>query len=175
MEDTAHGRRPAGPGWYVVNATDAPWDFLPGLARSTDFGPPPKRPEFAVNITVLPPGEPNGMYHGESNHEDFLVLSGECLLIVEGHERRLRAWDFVHCPAWTRHIFVGTGDRDCVIVMIGGRARGPETNIEYPVDEVAQRHGAGVDEATNEPKQAYAAWPDVATLKFEPGTLGDLA
>ena len=38
-------------------------------------------------INVLLPGQPNGMYHGESGQEDFLVLSGECILILEGEER----------------------------------------------------------------------------------------
>ena len=49
------------------------------------------------------------MYHGESN-QDFLVLSGECLLLVEGEERLLRAWDFFHSPAWTEHVLVGAGE-----------------------------------------------------------------
>jgi hypothetical protein len=81
------------------------------------------------------------MYHGEDEQEDFLVLSGECLLLVEGHERRLRAWDFVHCPAWTEHVFVGAGDGPCAILAIGGRSGG---DVIYPASELAQRHGAGV-------------------------------
>src|SRR6185312_15725279 len=58
---------------------------------------------------ILAPGQPSCMYHGEDEQEDFLILAGECLLLVEGQERRLKAWDFVHCPAWTEHVFVGAG------------------------------------------------------------------
>ena len=36
---------------------------------------------------MLDPGEPMAMYHWETDQEDFLVLSGEPLLIVEGEER----------------------------------------------------------------------------------------
>jgi uncharacterized cupin superfamily protein len=52
---------------------------------------------LGMSIQVLAPGEPNSMYHWEAEQEDFLVLSGEALLIVEGQERPLKQWDFVHC------------------------------------------------------------------------------
>ena len=94
------------------------------------------------------------MYHGESGQEDFLVVSGECVLVIEDEERRLKAWDFVHCPPWTRHIFVGAGDGPCAIVMTGGRAGGME--ILYPVNEVAAKHGASVEKETSKPDEAYA-------------------
>jgi uncharacterized cupin superfamily protein len=96
------------------------------------------------------------MYHGEDAQEDFLVLSGECLLLVEGQERRLKAWDFVHCPPMTEHIFIGAGDRPCLIVMIGARRKGRP--IRYPVSEVALQHGAGVETETTEPREAYAGF-----------------
>jgi uncharacterized cupin superfamily protein len=96
------------------------------------------------------------MYHGEAAQEDFLVVAGECLLLIEGQERRLEAWDFVHCPAWTEHVFIGAGDRPCVIVMIGSRA---EDAIRYPVSALASRHGAGVQRETREPRAAYAHVP----------------
>ena len=44
------------------------------------------------------------MYHWEEDQEDFLVLAGEAVLIVEGEERPLRAWDFVHCPPKAKHV-----------------------------------------------------------------------
>ena len=93
---------------------------------------------------MLQPGEPNCRYHAESTQEDFLVLSGEALLIVDEQERPLKAWDFVHCPGGTRHVFVGAGDGPCVIVMVGSRR--PDDDIVYPVSEVALKHGAGVVE-----------------------------
>ena len=168
--DTPNGRRPAGEGWYVLNATEAPWRALPGWGRSTHFEPDePRFAQYGINIHVLEPGEPNCRYHGEDQQEDFLVISGECLLIVEGEERRLRAWDFVHCPAGTHHVFVGAGDGPCVVLMMG--ARNPDETIEYPVDEVAQRHGAAVQKATNSPPEAYA---DLSPPQDAPYTPGDL-
>ncbi|MGN6799982.1 MAG: cupin domain-containing protein [Gaiellaceae bacterium] len=97
---------------------------------------------------------PAGLYHGESGQEDFLVVAGECVLVIEGEERRLNAWDFVHCPPWTQHVFVGAGRGPCVIVMAGSRAGGFE--VIYPVDEVAARYGASVLEETSKPAEAYA-------------------
>ena len=78
-------------------------------------------PDTGVNVQVMRPGEPNGRYHAEPAQEDFLVLSGECIAIVDGKERTLRQWDFLHCPAGTEHIFVGAGDHLCAVVMIGSR------------------------------------------------------
>ena len=98
------------------------------------------------------------MYHGEDAQEDFLVLSGECLLLVEGQERRLRAWDFVHCPPWTEHIFVGAGDGPCLVLAVGARVKG--RGIRYPVNTLAQKHAAGVDVETTVPSEAYAGLAD---------------
>jgi len=99
------------------------------------------------------------MYHGEVTQEDFLILAGECLLLVEGEERLLKAWDFVHCPAWTEHVFVGAGSGPCAILMIGARAGGEDGHVRYPVAEVAQKHGAGVEQETTKPAEAYARFP----------------
>jgi uncharacterized cupin superfamily protein len=103
------------------------------------------------------PGQPSGLYHAESNQEDFLLLAGECLLLVEGEERQLRAWDFVHCPPGTEHVFVGIGDGPCVIFMTGRRTADKE--IVYPRSDVASRHGAGVEDETSSAVDAYASFP----------------
>jgi uncharacterized cupin superfamily protein len=105
------------------------------------------------------PDEPNGLYHSESKQEDFLVLAGECTLLVEGEERHLRQWDFVHCPPGTEHIFIGAGDGPSAIFMVGARAE--DMTIRYPVSEVAARHDASVPEETNDPREAYVG-------RFEP-------
>jgi uncharacterized cupin superfamily protein len=152
------------PDWFVVNAADARALKHERSGTGIAFEDPDERfPEVGINIRVLNPGQPNGKYHSENVQEDFLVLSGECILIIEEEERRLRAWDFVHCPPGTPHIFVGAGDGPCAILMIG--ARNPDATIEYPVSEAAARHGASVTEATSDPREAYADWGGRASLK----------
>ena len=113
---------------------------------------PVEFPQLGINVTVLEPGQ-TSLYHAEENQEAFLVLSGECSLLVEAEERRLRPWDFFHAPPWTEHAFVGAGDESCVIVMVGSRT-GP--GVRYPASELAARHGASVAEATSDWRKAYA-------------------
>jgi uncharacterized cupin superfamily protein len=110
--------------------------------------------ELGVDLRVVEPGQSNCLYHSESQQEDFLVLAGECKLLVEGDERPLRQWDFVHCPAGVEHVFVGAGDGPCVIMMTG--ARTPNEKLLYPKSELAARYGASAEEETTDPKQAYA-------------------
>jgi uncharacterized cupin superfamily protein len=158
LTETPGGLEPEGDGWYVVNVRDACWWRNGAFGSATTFEAD-DRPfaQFGINIQVLEPGTPKGMYHRESNQEDFLVLHGECLLLVEGEERRLRAWDFVHCPPGTDHVFVGAGDRPCAIVMVG--ARSEQEELVFPASELALRHGAGVPEETPDPRVAYAPYP----------------
>ncbi len=151
--DTGNGLKPAGPGWFVLNAAEAAWGHVEGFGSWCDFQSDHPFEQIGVNIHILDPGRPNGKYHREDQQEDFLVLAGECILIVEGQERRLKPWDFVHCPPGTDHIFVGA-EAPCAILMIGGRT--PQKKITYPVSEVAAKHGASVVTETNSPKEAYA-------------------
>jgi len=158
LEHDGHGLRPVGEGWFVLNVRDARW-FTSELDTYGQFESDEVRfDQVGIGIGILSPGKSSGMYHGEDAQEDFLVLSGECLLIVEGQERRLKAWDFVHCPPWTEHIFVGAGDGPCVVVGVGARRAG--RGIVYPVNETASKHGAGVDEETSDPRVAYARFSE---------------
>jgi uncharacterized cupin superfamily protein len=170
LETLSEGLGAAGPGWFVVNARDVRWWERQGLGRWADLEGDGDFEQLGMRIAVLQPGEPTGMYHGETGQENFLVVSGECVLVVEGQERRLKAWDFVHCPPWTRHVFVGVGDRPCVIVTVGART-GSE-GLLYPVDEVAAKHGASVERETPEPREAYAPYPREPL--FQPYREGDL-
>jgi uncharacterized cupin superfamily protein len=155
LERVEHGVRPSGEGWFVVNAREVPWFETDGCGFYATFEPEhPRFDQIGFGVGILRPGEPSALYHGEDAQEDFLVLAGECLLLVEGEERRLRAWDFVHCPPWTEHIFVGAGDRPCVVVAVGARRAG--RGIRFPVNELALKYNAGVEEETTDPKQAYA-------------------
>jgi len=157
LQDLGSGLTPVTGGWFVVNVRDAEWWFADTrggrCAFENEYGDPPV--EFAglgINLTVLQPGQ-TSLYHAEANQEAFLLLSGECSLLVEDEERRLRAWDFFHSPPWTEHGFVGAGEGPCVILMVGSRSH-PE--VRYPVSEIAARYGAGVAEETSDWRQAYA-------------------
>jgi uncharacterized cupin superfamily protein len=169
LEDAGSGLTPASPGWFVVNTGDSAWvrndafgarcvfESTPRvLAQRPDLVPQPFA-QVGYTLAVLEPGKPTGMYHAESSQEDFLVLAGACLLLIEDEERPVRAWDFVHCPAGTAHVFVATGTDPCVILMIGSRRDGD--TIVYPRSEVALRHRAGVEAETPEPARAYAPFP----------------
>ena len=147
------------PAWFVQNVADADWltseggEKKPSGSECTFEGEGPEFEQVGVRIHVLPPGEPNGCYHSESQQEDFLVLAGECILIVEDEERRLKQWDFFHSPAGTEHVFVGAGDGPCTIFMLGSRMG--EWTVRYPVSEVAARHGASVEREATSPSEAY--------------------
>jgi uncharacterized cupin superfamily protein len=155
-------------GWFVVSARQAPWHGSDELGKFCHFEGEVRFDELGINITVLEPGQPGCMYHGEGNQEDFLLLAGECLLLVEGEERRLRAWDFVHCPPWTEHVFVGAGSGPCLLLAVG--ARGGE-GVRYPVNELAQRYGASVFENATTPDEAYARFSPLAERPYRDGDL----
>jgi mannose-6-phosphate isomerase-like protein (cupin superfamily) len=168
LEDAGSGLTPVTPGWFVVNAGDAAWvrneafgarcvfESTPRVLAERPEIEPQFFPETGFTLAVLEPGKPSGMYHAESTQEDFLVLSGTCLLIIEEQERPLRAFDFVHCPPGTSHSFVGTGEAPCVIFMTG--ARREDDTIVYPRSEVALGYDAGVERETPSPQEAYAPY-----------------
>jgi uncharacterized cupin superfamily protein len=110
------------------------------------------------------------MYHWEADQEDFLVLSGEALLMIEGDGRPLQQWDFVHCPAETKHIIVGAGDAPCAVLAVGAREHQAGADWGgYTVDEAAIRHGAGVDQETTEAEEAYARLPKRGPTRYRDG------
>ncbi len=132
----------------------------------------PISPRVGITLFVLGAGEPIGMYHWEADQEDFLVVSGEALLIIEGEERHLRQWDFVHCPAETQHMIVGAGDAPCAVVAVGAREHQESADWGgYTVDDVALRHGAGVTQETADPEQAYARFPEPVPTRYRDGWL----
>jgi mannose-6-phosphate isomerase-like protein (cupin superfamily) len=149
--------KPIGPGWFVVNLDGA------AAARSERHGlwtevEPADAPfeDLGINVHVLQPGQPNAMYHGEDAQEDFLVLYGECIAVIEDTEQHLRTWDLVHCPRGTRHVFVGAGDGPCAILMVGAPRN---AGSEYPASEVAARHGAAAVDPAN-PYPGFSAAPE---------------
>jgi len=157
MEKSATGLVAATPGWFAVNIRDAAWVTGESFGDACIFeGDAVPFEQVGYTLAVLAPGQPSALYHREANQEDFLVLAGECLLLVEGEERPLKAWDFVHCPPHTEHIFVGAGDAPCVIFMAGSRTEPTDDDL-YVRSDVALRHGAGVEADTHSSQEAYAA------------------
>ncbi len=157
--ETPYGRYITSDGWFVLNLAEAlavrneekGGAAYPIEPRETPF------PDVGVHVRVLWPGDPNALYHSEAAQEGFLVLSGECTLVVEEEERELRQWDYFHCPADTRHVIVGAGDEPCAILMLGAR---PEVEtLLYPVSAAAARYGASAAKDTEVPDEAYADWP----------------
>ena len=178
LTETEAGLVPAGAGWFVMNARDGRWFHKPGRGDSIpstgsdEFEAETFFPMLGMSIQVLAPGEPNCVYHWETEQEDFLVLSGRALLIVEGEERPLRQWDFVHCPPETRHVFVGAGDGPCVILAASSRqfqAQGPWGY--YSVDAAADRYGASSPEETQDGSLAYSRFPPEQETRYRPGLL----
>ena len=158
LKDSGLGLAPATEGWFVVNVRDAEWWFADSRGArcsfESEYGEPAVEfPQLGINLTVLEAGQTT-LYHAESSQEAFLVLSGECKLLVEGEERPLAPWDFVHCPAGVEHVFVGSGDGPCTILMVGARTK--DEQLLYPVSELAAAYGASAENETSDARQAYA-------------------
>jgi uncharacterized cupin superfamily protein len=168
LERTEGGVVPAGEGWFVVNVHDAQWfdgGELGGLYTSFE-GTDARFAELGFGLGILRPGQANALYHGEGAQEDFLVLAGECLLLIEEEERLLRAWDFVHCPPWAEHIFVGAGEGPCLVLAVGTRRKG--RGLRFPVSELALKHGAGVKVETSDSGEAYAGFSQPRPISCPP-------
>jgi uncharacterized cupin superfamily protein len=177
LVSTEHGLVPKGQGWFVVNARETQWWERPGRGvlcefEGAGFEGAADFEQLGMNLTVLDPGEPMAMYHWEADQEDFLVLSGEALAVVEGEERMLRRWDLLHCPAGTNHTIVGAGEGSCIVLAVGARDRssGPEWG-RYTVDEAALRQGAGVERETTEPNEAYSRFGRGGLTRYREGWL----
>jgi uncharacterized cupin superfamily protein len=177
LVSTENGLVPEGQGWFVVNARETQWWERPGRGvlcefegagfdGATDFE------QLGINVTVLQPGQPLGMYHWEADQEDFLVLSGQALAIVEGEERPMKVWDLLHCPAGTKHTIVAAGDEPCILLAVGARDRskGPKWGA-YSVDETALRRGAGVEQETTDADEAYARFGRGKLTRYQEGWL----
>lgn len=182
LRETDAGLVAAGGGWFVLNAREARWRRVEERGAGLSFEGETDFPQIGIGLRVLGPGEPMAMYHWETDQEDFLVLSGEALLIIEGEERPLRPWDFVHCPAGSKHVIVGAGEGACVVLAVGARehqtTRASDGTLEwrddwgaYTVDEAALRHGGGVEEETTDEERAYARFPEPEPTRYRDGWL----
>jgi uncharacterized cupin superfamily protein len=141
MEATLRDGVPITAGWFVLNARDAPWlhNELRSVCRFGGEGDA-HFDDLGIALYSLGEGQAMTMYHHEAGQEDFLVLRGTPLAIVEGEERRLAPWDLLHCPPRVPHAIVGPG----LVLAVG--ARKEKGSARYPVEPAALRHGAGVEE-----------------------------
>jgi uncharacterized cupin superfamily protein len=177
LDQTDAGLVPSSEGWFVMNARDARWIERPDrghhapLTGWTDHEAETLFPQLGIALVALDPGEPIGMYHRETDTEDFLILAGEALLIIESKERPLRQWDFVHCPPDTDHMIIGAGEGRCFVLAVGAREHQTGDWGKYTVNEVARRHGISVDEETPEADVAYARFGKSSPARFQDGWL----
>ena len=172
LDQTENGVIAKSDGWFVLNARDAPWRSSADRPAYCLFEGETDFEQIGVHLVSLRPGEPMAMYHWESDQEDFLVLSGEATLVIEGEERPLRQWDFVHCPAEAKHVIVGAGEENCLVLALGARVNTRGENWGgYTVDEKAARLGASVEQDTTEPPEAYARFQERTLGPYQEGWL----
>jgi uncharacterized cupin superfamily protein len=178
LEDTGAGLVAASPGWFVMNVRDARWFEKPGMGHSLpltgvdEYEAETFFPMLGMSIRVVGPGEPTTIYHWETEQEDFLVLAGEGVLIVDGQEQPVKAWDFVHCPPGTKHVFAGAGDGPCVLLCASSRQfqkDGPWGF--YCVDEAAEKYDASAPEETQDNSVAYARFEPARETRYREGLL----
>ena len=180
LKDTGAGLVAASAGWFVMNAREARWSDKPGQGHSLpltgkdEYEAETFFPMLGMAIRVMKPGDVSTTYHWETEAEDFLVLHGEAIAIIEGQERRLNRWDFVHCPPETKHAFVGAGDGPCVLLCASSRQfqkDGPWGY--YCFDETAARYNAASPEDTQDGSIAYARFPEPQETRYRNGLLPD--
>ena len=152
LVQTEHGKIPEGEGWFILNMSDARWWKNDKFGSVCRFEGETRFPHYGINVRVLEPGQPACHYHAEEEQEDFLILQGECKVILEGREWSLKQWDLVHCSKGTRHVFVGAGKGPSVILMVGSRTEG---EILYPIDPGAQKYDACAPNETDSPEESY--------------------
>jgi uncharacterized cupin superfamily protein len=180
LEQTEAGLVPVSTGWFVLNVRDARWIERPGQGHSLPLTGADENeaetlfPMLGIAIRVMNPGEPSTIYHWETEQEDFLVHFGEAVLIVEGQERRLKRWDFVHCPPETRHAFAGAGNGPCVLLCASSRQYQKDGPWGfYCTDDTAARYNASPPEDTQDDTLAYARFPASHPAPYTDGLLPD--
>ena len=100
------------------------------------------------------------------------MLAGTGTAVIEGEQRELRRWDFVHCPAGAQHVIVAAGDEPLVVLCVGARTESTGPNWgAYTVDETAVGLNAGVEQETNDPDVAYERFAGSRMTRYRSGWL----
>jgi len=161
--------------WFVRSVRELRWFDRGPRGWVCNFDPKDaKFPQVGINLFVLEPGQPMAMYHWEADQEDYLVLSGEALLVVEDEEVTLRRWDLAHTPAGVPHVLVGAGSGPAAILAIGARQhQGGADWGGYPYSDVAMKHDASAERETNDAHEAYARFPARRAAEYRDGLLPD--
>ena len=176
LEESDAGLVPRSFGWFIANVRDMRWSERPGMGRSCaltgrdEYEAETFFPMLGMSVKVVPPGEPSTTYHWETEQEDFLVLAGEGVAIVEGVERPIRQWDFIHCPPEAKHAFAGTGERGLVLLCASSRQfqkDGPWGS--YCADPVAERYNAASPEDTQNGSLAYERFGPSRLIRYAGG------
>ena len=69
-------------------------------------------------------------------------------------------------------MIVGAGDAPCAVVAAGAREHQAGADWGgYTVEEVARRHGAGVEQETSDAEDAYARFPAPEPTRYRDGWL----
>ena len=165
LRETKYGLVADVDGWFVLNAQESRWRDTGPFGLYCNFEGKRSFRQLGINISVLGRGQSLGYYHRENAQEDFLVLAGTCLLVVEDEERELGPWDFVHCPPGTPHMIVGAGDEPAIVVAVGARGL-PRKGLVYVPSEAARKHGTSVERETTKPAEAYASVPPSARVAY---------
>lgn len=178
LEDSGSGLVPATQGWFVLNARDARWFdhgyYSVPFTGHDEYEAETFFPMLGMALRVLEPGVPMSAYHWETDQEDFLVLAGTPIVIVEGEERQLKPWDFVHCPAEANHVFVGAGEGPSIVLAASSRQFQKDGPWGwYTADETAAKHGASPPETTQDGELAYRDFPESRETRYREGWLPD--
>jgi mannose-6-phosphate isomerase-like protein (cupin superfamily) len=177
LEETEVGLLPKTQGWFIMSALETRWFDKPGQGHSVsltgynEYEAETFFPMLGMSIRVAGPGDATTTYHWETEQEGFLVLSGEGIAIIEGEERPLKQWDFVHCPPGTRHAFAG-GEPPLVLLCASSRQfqkDGPWGY--YCFDETAAKYNAASPEDTQDGEIAYARFAEVRKTRYPGGLL----
>jgi mannose-6-phosphate isomerase-like protein (cupin superfamily) len=177
IEETEVGLLPKTQGWFIMSALETRWFDKPGQGHSVsltgynEYEAETFFPMLGMSIRVAGPGDATTTYHWETEQEGFLVLSGEGIAIIEGEERPLKQWDFVHCPPGTRHAFAG-GEPPLVLLCASSRQfqkDGPWGY--YCFDETAAKYNAASPEDTQDGEIAYARFAEVRKTRYPGGLL----